>query len=110
MVVSARGGCAAVRSWSCNDGYGNTVLVRAADGTCARFEHLETIAVAAGRSLTLGARIGNVGSSGRSTGPHLHYQREDCDTHRSLPSTFAEAGAPRGGTTVTSRLPASPRM
>jgi murein DD-endopeptidase MepM/ murein hydrolase activator NlpD len=104
VVVTARAGCDPLKSEACNDGYGNTVVVRVGDGSCARFEHLQTVTVAEGQPLGLGAQVGTVGSSGHSTGPHLHYQREDCATGRSLRSTFYEAGIPLRGVYVTSRL------
>jgi murein DD-endopeptidase MepM/ murein hydrolase activator NlpD len=104
-VAEARGGCAESDSPTCNGGYGNTVSVRAGDGTCARFEHLATLAVTTGLQLRVGAPIGTVGASGDATGYHLHYQREVCATGISLPSAFREAGIPTEGADVTSALP-----
>jgi murein DD-endopeptidase MepM/ murein hydrolase activator NlpD len=106
VVVSARDGCAPTKSWGCNDGYGNTVAMRVGDGTCARFMHLIAVAVAVDQAVLIGARIGTTGSSGSSYGYHLHYQREDCDTGRSLPSSFLETDPPVEGMYVTSALPA----
>ena len=98
-------GCAALHSQGCNGGYGNSVSVRALDGTCALFLHLKTVAVAAGQVVPMGAFIGTVGSSGNSTGPHLHYQREVCETGVSVPSRFVDAGVPQERSGVTSGLP-----
>jgi murein DD-endopeptidase MepM/ murein hydrolase activator NlpD len=105
-VVFMFDGCLPIHSLKCNHGRGNTVLVRAADGTCARFGHLRTVAVLFGQVVGLGSLLGTVGSSGFSTGPHLHYQREDCESGLALPSSFVEAGVPLGGSDVTSALPA----
>jgi murein DD-endopeptidase MepM/ murein hydrolase activator NlpD len=104
VVTLVRAGCDPLASWGCNGGYGNNVAVRAADGTCVRYVHLQTIAVSLGQELPLGAQIGTVGSSGNSTGPHLHYQREDCRTGDALASSFVEAGVPQTGWVVMSRL------
>jgi peptidase M23-like protein len=103
VVAFTAEGCAIIDS---HGDYGNTVTVRAADGTCARFAHLSTVAVVPGQVVALGALIGTVGSSGHSTGFHLRYQREVCETGRSVPSRFVEAGVPLGGVDVTSALPA----
>lgn len=106
VVVDARDGCAPTKSWGCNGGAGNTVAVRVGDGTCARFMHLITVDVAVDRLVGVGVQIGTTGSSGNSTGPHLHYEREDCETGRSLPSTFIETSTPVEGRYVTSAMPA----
>ncbi|HEY6891986.1 MAG TPA: M23 family metallopeptidase [Solirubrobacter sp.] len=98
-------GCDVVDSQHCNGGYGNTVSVRALDGTCARFGHLDKVAVVEHQVVALGAFIGTVGSSGRSTGFHLHYQREVCETGIAIPSRFVEAGVPHHDEYVTSGLP-----
>jgi murein DD-endopeptidase MepM/ murein hydrolase activator NlpD len=106
VVVFAAGGCPVTgHDFRCNSGYGNTVTVRAADETCARFAHLNTLAVYPGQVVVRGTPIGTVGSSGHATGPHLHYQREVCATGIGVPSSFAEAGVPAKGQDVTSALP-----
>jgi hypothetical protein len=47
IVVAAEGGCAVDRhDFTCHHGAGNDVKMRVSDGTCARYMHLETIAVA----------------------------------------------------------------
>jgi len=55
-------------------GYGNQVLVQHADGMQTRYGHLSQIAVRVGQVVTAGERIGAVGNTGVSTGPHLHFE------------------------------------
>ncbi len=55
-------------------GYGNQVLVRHDDGTSTRYGHLSVIGVRAGQRVTAGQTVGAVGSTGISTGPHLHFE------------------------------------
>jgi murein DD-endopeptidase MepM/ murein hydrolase activator NlpD len=55
-------------------GYGNTVVVEHADGIRTRYAHLSSIQVEVGTRVDAGTVVGRVGSSGRSTGPHLHFE------------------------------------
>lgn len=55
-------------------GYGNTVDIRHADGTTTRYAHQSRILVRAGQRVVAGQTIGLVGSTGVSTGPHLHFE------------------------------------
>ncbi|WP_309147118.1 M23 family metallopeptidase [Curtobacterium sp. MCPF17_047] len=55
-------------------GYGNQVLLRHPDGTETRYGHLSVIGVRPGQSVSVGERLGAVGSTGVSTGPHLHFE------------------------------------
>lgn len=55
-------------------GYGNMVEIEHAGGISTRYAHMSAIAVSAGQSVTTGTVLGRVGSTGRSTGPHLHYE------------------------------------
>lgn len=97
---------ALVRS-SCNSGWGNSVVVCYGDGTCSRYGHLSAVVVGVGQSVGQGQLLGRVGSTGNSSGPHLHYQLEN-SRGISLPSSFAEAGVPRAGQAVTSRNAGAP--
>jgi murein DD-endopeptidase MepM/ murein hydrolase activator NlpD len=54
--------------------YGNLVVIEHAFGLTTRYGHLSRIAVPAGAEVKRGAVIGYVGSTGRSTGSHLHYE------------------------------------
>ena len=54
--------------------YGNLVVVKHAFGLATRFGHLSAFGVAPGQSVKRGDVIGYVGSTGRSTGAHLHYE------------------------------------
>ena len=58
--------------WS--GGYGRLVEVRHRNGVTTRYAHLRTITAKVGQKVARGTMIGKVGSSGRSTGPHLHYE------------------------------------
>jgi murein DD-endopeptidase MepM/ murein hydrolase activator NlpD len=55
-------------------GYGNTVVVEHPGGVRTRYAHLSSIQVEAGARVDAGTVLGRVGSSGRSTGPHLHFE------------------------------------
>ena len=55
-------------------GYGNEVVINHGYGYKTRFAHLSTIEVVPGMKVKRGYRIGSVGSSGKSTGTHLHYE------------------------------------
>ncbi len=55
-------------------GYGNFVEVRHPNGMTSLYGHLSRVDVASGMQLTGGQRLGLVGSTGFSTGPHLHFE------------------------------------
>lgn len=55
-------------------GWGNMVVVAHRFGLRTLYAHLATIDVAAGQSVGVGRRIGSVGTTGRSSGPHLHFE------------------------------------
>jgi murein DD-endopeptidase MepM/ murein hydrolase activator NlpD len=55
-------------------GYGNTVEVDHGRGFKTRYAHLAVISVHVGDRVTIGSRLGGMGSTGRSTGTHLHYE------------------------------------
>ena len=57
-----------------NGGYGRMVEVDHGNGFATRYGHLSEIDVTVGQKLAAGDIIGKTGSSGRSTGPHLHYE------------------------------------
>ena len=55
-------------------GYGKLIEIQHANGIVTRYGHLSAFAVTNGQRITRGEVIGYVGTSGRSTGPHLHYE------------------------------------
>ncbi len=58
-------------------GYGNVVVVEHPNGMTTRYGHLGQISVAVGDEIAAGIPVGMVGSRGRSTGPHLHFEVRD---------------------------------
>ena len=61
-------------------GYGKAIMIDHGNGISTRFGHLSGFAVTAGQRVHRGDIVGYVGTSGRSTGPHLHYEVRINDT------------------------------
>ena len=57
-----------------NGAYGNMVEVEHAEGFVTRYAHLQSMSVQVGQQVRTGERVGLLGNTGRSTGPHLHYE------------------------------------
>jgi murein DD-endopeptidase MepM/ murein hydrolase activator NlpD len=77
-------------------GYGKTIMIDHGSGISTRYGHLSGFAVTAGQHVQRGDVIGYVGESGRSTGPHLHYEVRINDTpvnpYKYLRMTVAHTG------------------
>jgi hypothetical protein len=71
-VRAAGRGC--VRFAGPMTGYGNTVVIAHRSGMTSWYAHLASISTGSGRCVVAGVRIGTVGSTGVSTGPHLHFE------------------------------------
>ena len=71
-VIAADSGTVSVATYSSS--YGNYVMIYHSNGTYTLYAHMSSIAVTAGQSVTKGDTIGYVGSTGWSTGPHLHFE------------------------------------
>lgn len=72
-------------------GYGNMVEIDHGAGLSTRYGHLSRIAVEEGQWVQAGAELGAIGSTGRSTGPHLHYEVR-MDGAPVDPSRYIKAG------------------
>ncbi len=77
-------------------GYGNMVEIDHGNGLTSRYAHLSSMAVGIGDTVAKGATIGRVGSTGRSTGPHLHYETR-IDGEPVDPMRFIRAGLKLAG-------------
>ncbi|OQR62428.1 peptidase [Streptomyces maremycinicus] len=71
-VKSVKAGEVVSAGWAGSFGY--QVIVRHADGRYSQYAHLSAISVRDGQSVSGGQRIGRSGSTGNSTGPHLHFE------------------------------------
>ncbi len=74
-------------------GYGDMVEIDHANGLASRYGHMSEILVEEGQEVKAGAVLGRLGSTGRSTGPHLHYEVR-VDGEPVDPERFLQAGAP----------------
>ncbi len=74
-----------------NGGYGNMIEIDHGNGLKTRYAHLSRILVSKGDTIDGGERIGLVGSTGRSTGPHLHFEVRR-DGNAINPASFIAAG------------------
>ncbi len=67
-------GNAVVKETGWQQGYGNTIVLDHGYGYITRYAHLSQILVSKGQQVVRGENIGKVGNTGKSTGPHLHYE------------------------------------
>jgi len=73
-IRAAAGGKVIIVSTGWSGGYGNQVVVDHGGGRATRYAHLSSISVYVGQTVSQGQNIGGCGSTGRSTGPHLHFE------------------------------------
>jgi len=73
-VLAADSGTVVISGWPDNQGYGNRVLLDHGNGYKTFYAHLQAVYVIAGQTVKRGDRIGKMGSTGRSTGTHLHFE------------------------------------
>lgn len=73
-VLAADNGKVVIAGWVDNSGYGNRVVIDHGNGSRTLYAHLQKIYVVPGQSVSRGASLGQMGSTGRSTGTHLHFE------------------------------------
>jgi murein DD-endopeptidase MepM/ murein hydrolase activator NlpD len=71
-IHATAAGTVTIAGWQ--GGYGNMVEIDHGNGLATRYGHLSEIDVSVGAEVRIGEVIGKLGSTGRSTGPHLHYE------------------------------------
>jgi LysM repeat protein len=74
VLAAADGSVVVVRSGGWNGGYGSYVVVQHDSGVQTLYAHLNSVSVGMGQRVNAGQQIGGVGSTGRSTGIHLHFE------------------------------------
>lgn len=84
-------------------GYGNVIEIKHRDGKSTLFAHLSRIDVQKGQKVEQGSLIGAVGSTGFSTGPHLHFEFRVDGEHRD-PLTLVAEGGGAAPLTASSKL------
>jgi murein DD-endopeptidase MepM/ murein hydrolase activator NlpD len=72
-VYAADSGVVVFSGWS-EFGYGNMIVIDHGTGWQSAYAHLSAAAVTCGQNVAIGSYIGAIGSTGRSTGPHLHFE------------------------------------
>jgi murein DD-endopeptidase MepM/ murein hydrolase activator NlpD len=92
-VRATASGTVTTAGWS--GGYGKLVEVEHGRGLVTRYGHLSEIDVTVGQRIKIGQIVGRIGSTGRSTGPHLHYETR-VDGEAVDPQKFLRAGVKLG--------------
>lgn len=73
-IFAADGGTITNASYGWGGGYGNHVMIDHGNGYVTLYGHLSALDVSVGQTVSKGQRIGTMGSTGWSTGPHLHFE------------------------------------
>jgi LysM repeat protein len=74
VMAAAGGRVISARSSGYNGGYGNMIIITHDNGTQTVYAHLRAVYVVNGQTVTQGQTIGELGNTGKSTGPHLHFE------------------------------------
>jgi murein DD-endopeptidase MepM/ murein hydrolase activator NlpD len=88
-IHATAAGTVTIAGWS--GGYGKMVEIDHGNGLATRFGHLSEIDVSVGQKIRIGEVVGKLGSTGRSTGPHLHYETR-INGEPVNPQKFLDAG------------------
>jgi murein DD-endopeptidase MepM/ murein hydrolase activator NlpD len=88
-IHATAGGTVTIAGWT--GGYGKLIEIDHGNGLATRYGHLSEIDVEVGQTVRAGAVIGKLGSTGRSTGPHLHYETR-LNGEAVNPQKFLDAG------------------
>jgi murein DD-endopeptidase MepM/ murein hydrolase activator NlpD len=97
-IYATAAGTVTTAGWS--GGYGRMVEIDHGNGLATRYGHLSQIEVGVGDKIRIGQEIGRMGSTGRSTGPHLHYETR-IDGEAVDPQKFLDAGERLQGQAAT---------
>lgn len=73
-ILAADSGVVIVASWLDNSGYGNRVVIDHGNGYKTLYGHMSKFSVVVGQTVKRGDKLGEMGSTGRSTGTHLHFE------------------------------------
>lgn len=73
-ILAADSGTVIVAGWPDNYGYGNRVVIDHGNGSKTLYAHMQSIFVRTGQTVARGDALGRMGSTGRSTGTHLHFE------------------------------------
>ena len=88
-IHATAAGTVTIAGWT--GGYGKMVEIDHGNGLATRFGHLSEIDVNVGEKIRIGEVVGKLGSTGRSTGPHLHYETR-INGEPVNPQKFLDAG------------------
>lgn len=72
-IFASSNGVVNEAGWN-DGGYGNRVVITSPEGILTTYNHLEAIFCSVGQQVVVGQRIGDMGNTGYSTGPHLHFE------------------------------------
>ena len=74
LLAAAAGTVQVAKQGGYNGGYGSMVIISHPNGTQTLYAHMSSVYVSTGQSVSQGEQIGTSGNSGKSTGPHLHFE------------------------------------
>lgn len=74
IVAAAEGEVIIAREGGWNGGYGSYVVVAHPNGTQTLYAHMSSMSVSAGMHVEQGQKLGEIGRTGKATGPHLHFE------------------------------------
>ena len=80
-ICAAESGTVILANYGWNGGYGNYIIINHGNGITTRYAHASQLYVTAGQSVSKGQVIAAVGTTGNSTGPHLHFEVRTNGSH-----------------------------